>query len=70
MQFFIKVKEKVHEKLLEYTVYVKFLQMRDKATKCILAALFAFFDLIGPFLSFLCTKKSDKDENQVNKGVM
>ena len=70
MKFFKKIKEKIHEKLLEYPAYVKFLKMRDKATKCILAALLAFFDLIGPLLSFLCIKKSDKDENQVNKGVM
>ena len=61
MQFFKEIKKKIHRKLLEYPAYVKLLQFRDKVTKRMLTALLAFFDLIAPVLTFLCTKKPDTE---------
>ena len=69
MQFFKKIKKKFHQKLLEYPAYVTLLQIRDKVPKRMLAALLAFFDLIGPVLAFLCIKKPD-NKNETNNGIM
>ena len=69
MQFFKKIKNKIHQKLLEYPTYVKLLQVRDKVSKRMLTALLAFFDLIAPVLTFLCIKKPDT-ENGTNNGIM
>ena len=63
------MKKKIHEKLLEYPAYVKLLEVRDKVTKRMLVALLAFFDLIGPLLTFLCIKKPET-ENETNNGIM
>ena len=69
MEFFKKIKKKIHEKLLEYPAYVKLLEVRDKVTKRMLIALLAFFDLIAPLLTFLCIKKPDT-ENGTNNAIM
>ena len=70
MQFLKTISKKIHEKLLEYPAYVKLLRIRDKVTKRTLTALLTFFDIISPFLLFLCTKKSDTDESGAKNGVM
>ena len=69
MQFFKKIKNKIHQKFLEYPTYVKLLQVRDKVLKRILTALLAFFDLIAPVLTFLCIKKPD-NENGTSTAIM
>ena len=69
MQFFKKIKKKIHSRLLKYAAYVKFLQARDKVLKRMLTALLAFFDLIAPVLTFLCIKKPDS-KNGTNSGIM
>ena len=69
MQFLKKIRNKIHQKLLEYPTYVKLLQVRDKVLKRMLTALLAFFDLIAPVLTFLCIKKPDT-ENGTNTGIM
>ena len=65
MKYFKKVKMKIHKKLLKYPAYVKLLQV----PKRILAALLAFFDFIGPCLTFLCTRKPD-NETGTDNGIM
>ena len=69
MQFFKKIKKKIHSRLLKYAAYVKFLQARDKVLKRMLTALLGFFDLIAPVLTFLCTKKPDT-ENETSNRIM
>ena len=69
MQFFKKIKNKIHQKFLEYPTYVKLSQVRDKVLKQMLTALLAFFDLIAPVLTFLCIKKPDT-ENGTSTGIM
>ena len=69
MLFFKKIKNRIHQKLLEYPTYVKLLQVRDKVLKRMLTALLAFFDLIAPVLTFLCIKKPDT-QNGTNTGIM
>ena len=69
MQFFKETKKKTNEKLLEYPAYAKLLEFRDKAANRMLIALLAFFDLISPLLTYLCTKKPDT-ENETNNGIM
>ena len=64
-----KNKSKTNEKLLEYPAWAKLLQFRDKVANRMLTALLAFFDLIGPLLTYLCTKKPDT-ENETNNGIM
>ena len=69
MQFFKKIKNKIHQNLLKYSAYVELLKVREKVLKRILTALLAFFDLIAPVLTFLCIKKPDT-ENGANTGIM
>ena len=69
MQFFKKIKNKIHQNLLKYSAYVELLKVREKVLKRILTALLAFFDLIAPVLTFLCIKKPDT-ENGTNTGIM
>ena len=69
MQFFKKIKNKIHQNLLKYSAYVELLKVREKVLKRILTALLAFFDLIGPLLTHLCTKKPDT-ENETKNGIM
>ena len=69
MKFFKKIKNKIHQKLLQYPAYVKLLKVRDNVPKRMLTALLAFFDLIAPVLTFLCIKKPDT-ENGTNSGIM
>ena len=69
MQFLKRVRKKIHKTLLEYPAYVKMLEVRDRVAKRILAALLTFFDVIGPFLTLLCTKKPDTQSGP-STGIM
>ena len=58
--------ENIKKKVTNSAVYVKFLRMRDKVTKRILNGLLAFFDIIGPCLSFIFIKTPNPDEISQN----
>ena len=61
MEFFKNIKKKIHSKLAKYPAYAKFLRARDKVVECILAALSAFFNTVGPVWNFLFIKRPDPD---------
>ena len=55
--------KKIDEKLAKYSAYVKFLQIRDKVAECILTALLACFNTVGPVWNFLFVKAPNPDES-------
>ena len=63
MGIFKKITRKIDKKLAKYPAYVKFLKFRDKVAECILAALLAFFDAVGPVWNFLFVKTPNPDKN-------
>ena len=60
---YIKLKKKVKST----PTYAKFERIRDKVAKCILEALLAFFSVLGPVLTFICTKTPNSDETSKNE---
>ena len=61
MGFFKETRKKIHKKLAKYTVYMEFLRFRDKVAECILTALLAFFNAVGPVWKFLFVKTPNPD---------
>ena len=66
MQILKKIARKIDKKLAKYPAYVKFLKFRDKVAECILAALLAFFNAVGPVWNFLFVKAPNPYKNETS----
>ena len=68
-KFFEDIIEKIDKKLAKYPAYVKFLRIRDKVAECILAALLAFFNAVGPVWNFLFVKTTNDETSGTSNKV-